>query len=72
MFTSIAAMHISLSNVPRTQAEISCLVLQFVAEDLTQFEERTGDWRRSFLAALLTSVDTVFPFLVKVRARAVD
>lgn len=43
------------------------MVLQFVAEDITQFEERTGDWRRSFLAALLASVDTVFPALVKVR-----
>ncbi|KIY93591.1 hypothetical protein MNEG_14370 [Monoraphidium neglectum] len=47
------------------QAEISCLVLQFVAEDIMQFEDRTGDWRRSFLSALLASVDTVFPALVK-------
>jgi hypothetical protein len=41
-------------------------VLQFVAEDLTQFEERAGEWRRSFLSALVASVDSVFPFLVKV------
>jgi hypothetical protein len=52
---------------PPKQAEISCLVLQFMAEDITQFEERTGDWRRSFLAALLGSVDAVLPFLVQVR-----
>ena len=41
-------------------------MLQFVAEDLIQFEERTGEWRRSFLAALLASVDTVLPFTVGV------
>jgi hypothetical protein len=51
-------------NPPK--AEISCLVLQFVAEDITQFEERAGEWRRSFLSALVASVDSVFPFLVKV------
>jgi hypothetical protein len=47
------------------QAEISCLVLQFVSEDITQFEERGGEWKRSYLAALSASVDTVLPFLVK-------
>jgi hypothetical protein len=47
------------------QAEISCLVLQFVSEDITQFEERGGEWKRNYLAALSSSVDTVLPFLVK-------
>jgi hypothetical protein len=48
------------------QAEMSCLVLQFVGEDLTQYEERAGDWKRQWLAALLASVEQVLPFLVEV------
>ncbi|WIA43061.1 hypothetical protein OEZ86_009590 [Tetradesmus obliquus] len=47
------------------QAEISCMVLQFVSEDLTQFEERGGEWKRNFLSALLTSVEQVLPFIVR-------
>lgn len=105
------------------QAEISCLVLQFVSEDITQFEERggehgaaprissraaasrqdssgelhsgqpcrssrhghsadgaaaavcaapacvcrarAGEWKRSYLSALLASVEVVLPFVVQ-------
>eukprot|EP00878_Enallax_costatus_P015861 GHUV01016625.1.p1 GENE.GHUV01016625.1~~GHUV01016625.1.p1 ORF type:complete len:469 (+),score=88.17 GHUV01016625.1:174-1580(+) len=47
------------------QAEISCMVMQFVSEDITQFEERGGEWKRSYLSALLASVETVLPFVVQ-------
>lgn len=51
-------------------AEMCCLVLQYITEDITQFEERTGEWKRKFLAALLASSERVLPFVVEVSASA--
>ncbi len=48
-------------------AEVACLVLQFVSEDLTQYEETVaGEARRQFLSALLASTPSVLPFICQV------
>lgn len=65
-YTAILPQLIGSAAEGPLQAELACMVLQFVSEDLTQFEQRGGDWKRNFLSALLASVDTVLPFVVKV------
>jgi hypothetical protein len=64
-YTSLLPQLVSSAAEGPMQAEISCMVLQFVSEDLTQFEERGGEWKRNFLSALLTSVEQVLPFIVR-------
>eukprot|EP00775_Hariotina_reticulata_P009038 gene9038-9209_t len=56
--TQLAYQH--MKDEGPLQAEISCLVLQFLSEDITQFEDRSGDWKRNYLSALLASVEDSF------------
>ncbi|KAF6261995.1 armadillo-type protein [Scenedesmus sp. NREL 46B-D3] len=64
-YTALLPQLISSAAEGPMQAEISCMVLQFVSEDLTQFEERGGEWKRNYLSALLASVEQVLPFIVR-------
>ncbi len=64
-FAALLPQLVSCAAEGPLQAEVSCMVLQFVCEDLTQFEERGGEWRRAYLAALLASVDVAVPFAVR-------
>lgn len=64
-YTALLPQLISSAAEGPMQAEISCMVLQFVSEDITQFEERGGDWKRSYLSALLQSVETILLFVVQ-------
>ncbi|GAX73215.1 hypothetical protein CEUSTIGMA_g668.t1 [Chlamydomonas eustigma] len=45
------------------QAELACMVLHFLSEDMTHFDLSQGDQKRQFLAALSSSASDVFPFL---------
>ncbi|MEW5319093.1 MAG: hypothetical protein WDW38_010263 [Sanguina aurantia] len=56
--------HLLLAAPTHTsQAEVVCRVLQFISEDLTQFDTPGANDKRAFLAAVTTAAASVFPFL---------
>lgn len=56
---------LSLASRGPPHAELGCMVLHFVSEDLTQFEEISGEGKRSFLSSLTASVPLVLPWVCK-------
>lgn len=65
-YTAVVPQLIARASEGPGQAEMACMLLHYISEDLTVFETNNNEGKRSFLSSLTNSVNSVFPFLCEV------